>query len=96
MAQVSDIAAATRLDAATFGFGMSVLGYQFPGQQGFDVAVLTINAWSLKLVRRQPAVVSGGGLILLANLLLQIRSRKAIPPVAEVRTTPAGIQKPSS
>ncbi len=41
-------------------------------------------------------VVSGGGLILLANLLLQIRSRKAIPPVAEVRTTPAGIQKPSS
>lgn len=67
---------------------MSVLGYQFPGQQGFDVAVLTINAWSLKLVRRQPAVVSGGGLILLANLLLQIRSRKAIPPVVEVRTTP--------
>jgi drug/metabolite transporter (DMT)-like permease len=42
------------------------------------------------------AVMSGGGLILLANLLLQIRSRKAIPPVAEVRTTPAGIQKPSS
>ena len=42
------------------------------------------------------AVVSGGGLILLANLLLQIRGRKAIPPVAEVRTTPAGIQKPSS
>src|SRR5260221_4397866 len=27
------------------------------------------------------AVVSGGGLILLANLLLQIRGRKAIPPV---------------
>jgi len=42
------------------------------------------------------AVVSGGGLILVANLLLQIRGRKAIPPVAEVRTTPAGIQKPSS
>ncbi len=40
--------------------------------------------------------VSGGGLILLANLLLQIRSRQAIPPIAEVRMTPAGIQKPSS
>jgi drug/metabolite transporter (DMT)-like permease len=43
------------------------------------------------------AVVSGGGLILLANLLLQIRSRQAIPPVAEVRTPAAGFQKkPSS
>jgi drug/metabolite transporter (DMT)-like permease len=42
------------------------------------------------------AVLSGGGLILLANLLLQIRSRKAIPPVAEVRTPAAGLQKPSS
>ena len=42
------------------------------------------------------AVVSGGGLILLANLLLQIRSRKAIAPVAEVRTPAAGFQKPSS
>jgi drug/metabolite transporter (DMT)-like permease len=41
-------------------------------------------------------VVSAGGLILLANLLLQIRSRKTIPPVAEVRTPAAGFQKPSS
>ncbi len=41
-------------------------------------------------------VVSAGGLILLANLLLQIRSRQAIPPVAEVRTPAAGFQKPSS
>lgn len=41
-------------------------------------------------------VVSGGGLILLANLLLQIRSRQVIPPVAEVRTPAAGFQKPSS
>ena len=42
------------------------------------------------------AVVSGGGLILLANLLLQIRSRKAIAPAAEVRTPAPGFQKPSS
>jgi drug/metabolite transporter (DMT)-like permease len=41
-------------------------------------------------------VVSAGGLILLANLLLQIRRRQAIPPVAEVRTPAAGFQKPSS
>jgi drug/metabolite transporter (DMT)-like permease len=48
-------------------------------------------------------LLTGGGLILLANLILQIRSGKAIPPVAEVRTTteispesPPGIQKPIS
>jgi drug/metabolite transporter (DMT)-like permease len=41
-------------------------------------------------------VVSAGGLILLANLLLQIRRRQAIPPVAEVRIPAAGFQKPSS
>jgi drug/metabolite transporter (DMT)-like permease len=41
-------------------------------------------------------VLFGGGLIVLANLLLQIRTRKAIPPVAEVRATAAGFQKPSS
>jgi hypothetical protein len=35
-------------------------------------------------------------LILLANLLLQIRRRQAISPVAEVRTPAAGFQKPSS